>query len=301
MAKHRLKYRWLRIVLRILVCFVGLFIIACYVFDYFVQFRMSDDEWRTFFKENNVKGEIHYYTVNDRKIRYISAGEDSLPTLFFIHGSPSSSSIYKDYFKDSLYLHTFKMYAVDRPGYGSSGFGKPEISIQKQAAAIKPILDSLNKITHPLIIVGASYGTSVACRLVMDNPQLADGLVLVAPALAPGEEKVYWFTPAVENPLINWFIPRMFQSANTEKIHHKEQLTKMLPLWKNITIPVMYMQGAKDELVYTTNAAFAKKQLVNAPYLDIRFFPGRPHFIPFSERPTIRKKILQMLQLASKH
>lgn len=274
-----------------------LFIIGCLVFDHFIQFRMSDEQLLTFFSNNQIKGEVRYYHSHGRDLRYVSVGEDSLPALLFIHGSPSSISIYRDYFDDSVFIKKFKMYAVDRPGYGYSGLGNPEPSIQKQAAMIQPILTELNKIKRPVIIVASSYGTSVACRLVMDNPGLVDGLVLVAPSLAPGQEKTYWFTPIIENPFIRWFIPRMFRSANTEKIHHKNELMAMMPYWGNIHIPVMYMQGAKDQLVYTSNADFAKKQLVNASYLDIKLFPGRPHFIPFSERPTIRKKILLMLEL----
>ena len=292
--------RWLKLTLYIIIGFIVFFIAACFLFDQVVQFRMSDEELLSFFQQNKVKGEIRYYTAEGRTIRYVSVGNDSLPTLLFIHGAPGSLSIYRDYFNDSLFLHTFKMYAVDRPGYGNSGFGDPEPSIQKQAAIIHLILDSLNKVTHPVILVAASYGSSIACRLAMDYPQMVDGLVLVAPSFAPGEEKVYWFTSAVENPFINWFIPRMFQSANNEKIHHKEELTKMLPFWQNIRVPVIYMQGEKDELVYTTNAKFAKAHLTNTPYLDILFFKGRPHFIPFTERPTIRQKILQMVKMVKK-
>lgn len=300
MQKAKRNLRWLRITLRIIVGFIVFFIIACFVFDHFVQFRMSDNELLSFFAENHIRGEIRYYTSHDRKIRYVSIGDNGLPALFFIHGSPSSLSIYRDYYKDSLFLRTFKMYAVDRPGYGNSGFGEPEPSIEKQVEMIEPIIDSLNKIKHPLIIVAGSYGTSVACRLVMHHPNLVDGLVLIAPSLAPGEEKVYRFTNIVESPLLNWLIPRMFKSANTEKIHHREELVKMLPYWSKITIPVIYMQGEKDGLVYTSNAAFAKQYLINAPYLEIHFFKGKPHFIPFSERPYIREKILQMLQLTGK-
>jgi pimeloyl-ACP methyl ester carboxylesterase len=290
-------YRWFKISFRVFVTLVVLFILACFVFDHFVQFRMNDEELLSFFQQNKVKGEIRYYTKEGRKIRYISVGNDSLPTLLFIHGSPSSISFFKEYFKDSLFLKTFKMYAVDRPGYGFSGFGKAEPSIEKQAAIIRPILDNLNKVRHPVILVAASYGSSIACRMAMDYPQLVDGLVLIGPSLAPGEEKMYWFTPAIENPMLSWFIPRMFQSANTEKLHHQEGLASMLPLWQNIKVPVMYLQGSKDELIYTSNAVFAKKKLINAPCLDIHFFEGLPHFIEFRERPAIRKKILEMLAL----
>ena len=299
MKNKKVPARLLRISLRILVFSILFFILSSFVFDQFVQFRMSDKEIFSFFSQNKVQGEVRSYNKYGRKIRYLSVGDDSLPTLLFIHGSPSSTSFFMEYFKDSLFLHTFKMYAVDRPGYGSSGFGKPEPSIEKQADIIQPILEELNKVRHPVILVAASYGSSIACRLAMDNPQLVNGLILIGPSLAPGEEKTYWFTPVIENPLINWTIPRMFQSANTEKIHHREGLCEMLPLWKNIRVPVMYLQGAQDKLIYTSNAAFAKKQLINAPCLDIHFFEGLPHFIEFRERPAIRQKILEMLDLVN--
>ena len=276
---------------------IVVFIICCFLFDALVQLRMSDDELLNLLSSHGVKGEVKYFTSQGRNIRYISVGDDNLPTVLFIHGSPSSLSIYKDYYTDAAFLRSFHIYSIDRPGYGNSGYGKPLISLQQQAAIIKDMVDSINKIKRPFIIAAGSYGTSVACRFAMDYPQLLDGLVLTGPALGPGLEHTYWFTPAVESPLINWFIPRMFQSSNKEKITHKDELTKMLPYWKNIQVPVMYMQGEKDELIDTANASFAKAHLTNAPYLYIHFFKGKPHFIPISEHLFIRQKIFDMLKI----
>jgi pimeloyl-ACP methyl ester carboxylesterase len=300
MHSKKSKLRWLRILLRVIIIFVGSFIILCFLFDHYIELRTSDSRFKHFFTENHIPGEIKYYTINNRRIRYLSIGNDSLPALLFIHGSPSSSNLYTDYFKDSVFLKTFKIYAVDRPGYGFSGLGNPELSIEKQARMIKPILDSLNIIKKPVIIMAESYGTSVACRMVMDYPGLIDGLVLVGPSLAPGEEKTYWVTPLAEWPVFHWFVPRIFQSANTEKINHETELKKMLPLWPKINVPVIYLQGANDHLIYTSNAAFAKKQLVNAPYLRVSFFKNRPHFIARSERKAIRRNILDMLEMLNK-
>ncbi len=276
------------------------FIIFCLVVDQFVQYRLSDKELFTFFKKNNIPGAVHYYEADGRRMRYVSMGNDSLPTLLFIHGSPASLSIYTDYYKDTAFLHHFKMLAVDRPGYGYSGLGRPETSIQKQAAMIEPLLSQLQKAKRPVIIMAGSYGTSVACRLVMDFPSLVDGLVLVAPSVAPGEETIYTLSYAAANPAINWFIPRMIQSANAEKLSHEEELTKMVPYWKNIRIPVMYVQGEKDELIDTTNASFAKKHLTNAPFLSIQFVKDEPHFIAFSAQKLIKQKIFQMEALLQK-
>lgn len=287
--------KWLRITLKIIAGIIVFFIASCFVFDALVQFRMSDDELLELFSSHGVKGEVRYFSFGGRNIRYVSVGNDSLPAVVFIHGAPSSLSIYKDYFTDTSFLHHFHILAIDRPGYGYSGFGKPLTSIQEQAAAVKKMIENANVLKHPLILVAGSYGTSIASRLAMDNTQLADGMVLTGPSLGPGLEHVYWFTPLVENPLVNWFIPRMFQSANREKIMHKTELTKMLPYWKNIQIPVMYMQGEKDELIDTANASFAKEHLIKVPYLYIHFFKGKPHFIPFSEHDFIEQKIFEML------
>ncbi|MFT3702885.1 MAG: alpha/beta hydrolase [Agriterribacter sp.] len=287
-----------KITVRLTATLIILFITALLIADRFVQFRMSDKEYSDYFSKKGVTPHIGYYNTNDRTIRYASSGTDTSTTILFIHGAPSSLSYYRDYMTDSMLLQKASMYAVDRAGYGYSGLGKPEPSLEKQVKMIAPILDSLNKVHHPVIVVGASYGTSIACRLTMDYPQLVDGLVLIAPSLAPGEEKTYWFTPAIETPMLNWFIPRMLQSANTEKIHHREELTKMLPLWSNIKVPVIYLQGSKDELIYTTNAQFAKAHLTEAPYLDIEMIPGKGHLIAFSEKKQIEAAILHMLELA---
>lgn len=284
----------------VLVCLL-VFIITLLIADRFIQFRMDDTSYADFFAKQGLKADIHYYEVQDRKMRYASIGKDTSATLFFIHGAPSSLSYYNDYLSDTALLNRASMFAVDRAGYGYSGLGKAEPSIEKQVQLIVPVLDSLNKVHRPLVVVAASYGTSIACRLAMDYPELVDGLVLLAPSLAPGEEKVYWFTSVGESPLFNWFVPRMLQTANKEKIQHQEELKKMLPYWGNIRVPVIYMQGSDDGLIYTSNAAFAQSHLTNAPYLDIKMIPGRGHLIAFAEKEAITKSIVKMIDLAREH
>jgi pimeloyl-ACP methyl ester carboxylesterase len=291
MQKQKRKYRWFRRILRVLIVLTALLIIACFVFDYYYQFRKSDKELQKIFARRNINASIHYYTTHGRTLRYVSAGNDSLPTLLMLHGSPGSMSYYSGRYADSFIRNTFKVYSVDRPGYGYSGLGNPEPSIQLQSEMIRPILDSLNKAKHPIIILAGSYGASIACRLAMDYPGLVDGLVLTGPALGPGREAYFWFTPVVEHWSVRWFIPRIFRSANTEKVHHKEELEKMLPYWKNIRVPVVFLQGENDNIVDTSNAGFARQQLVNVPYLNIQFIKNREHRLAQFEWPAIRAGI----------
>ncbi|BAV04929.1 Lysophospholipase, alpha-beta hydrolase superfamily [Filimonas lacunae] len=265
------------------------------VFDRLVQFRMNDQEIQQWFAQKHVPVRIQYFQKQNREVRYISTGQDTSATVLFIHGAPSSSTYYREYLVDSLLLKEARMFAVDRPGYGYSGLAQPLTSIQQQAAIIRPILDSLQQLHHPVVLVAASYGTAIACRITMDYPKLVDGLVLLGPALAPYQEKTYWFTPMIEHWPFHWAIPRMLQTANAEKIAHPHELEKMLPLWQNIHVPVNYLQGAEDQLVYTTNAAFAREKLVNAPYLNVQLIPNRGHLIAFDEKERISNSILDML------
>jgi len=286
-----------RIILKTFIWTIVLLILFLFLFDRLVQFRMDDTELADYFHKLNIPAHIGYYKARGRDIRYIDAGNDdsTKPTLLFIHGAPSSLSYWRGYLSDSILCNKATIYALDRPGYGYSGLADPMPDIEAQAAVIRPILDSLHHAHHPIIVVGVSYGAPIACRLTMDYPQLVDGLVLTGPAIGPGLEHYFWFTHIIESPLIHWTIPRMLQSANQEKIHHKEELTKMLPLWPRIHVPVAYLQGANDELVLTSNADFARTHLTNVPSLDIQMIPGRGHLIAFAEKARIRKAILNML------
>ncbi|MDJ1501766.1 alpha/beta hydrolase [Xanthocytophaga agilis] len=263
--------------------------------DKLVQFRESNEDIYEYFSTKNLKPKIGHFKAEGRDIRYISIGEDTSATILFIHGAPSSLSYYKDYLSDSTLLHRAHMYAVDRPGYGYSGFGDPLTSIEKQAKIMATILDSLRRPNHPVVVVGTSYGTSVASRLTMDYPNLVDGLVLVGPSLAPGEEKIYDISYPMEIPPLKWMVPRTLVSANAEKLSHYQELKKMLPLWSNIKIPVAYIQGADDDLIYTSNAKFARKKLINVPSLDITLIANRGHLITFTEKEFIQKTIVKML------
>jgi pimeloyl-ACP methyl ester carboxylesterase len=284
-----------RIFIRFVLGVVIFSIVALLVGDKFVQFRMDDKDLIEWFEARHIQPHIGYYEARGRKVRYIGVGDNPEATILFIHGAPSSMSYWKAYLADSVLLSRATMYAVDRPGYGYSGLADPLPDISVQAGIIKLILDSLHRVHRPVIIVGVSYGAPIAARLTMDYPELVDGLIVMAPPLGPGREEYFWFTHAVESPLVHWVVPRMLQTANREKIYHKEELAKMLPLWGQIRVPVMYLQGQEDRLVDTSNASFARENLTNVPSLNIQMIPGRGHLIAFDEKDRIEKAIVSMI------
>ena len=286
--------------MRIFLILTGTFIIACLVFDHFVTFRRNDQELHDIFLRDRIDGVIGYYRTHDRLIRYATYGNDSLPTIVMLHGSPGSMSYYTRQYSDTLIRDHFRVITLDRPGYGYSGLGDPEPSLEIQADIVAGLIDTLGHSSKPIVISAGSYGVSVACRLAMDRPDLVDGLALTGPSLGPGLETMFWFTPAIETWPFRWFIPRIFRSANTEKLHHEAELRKMLPYWKNIRVPVSFLQGENDDIIDTTNAGFARTHLVNVPSLDIQFVKGREHRLAQFEWPLIRTKILEVYSAAAR-
>lgn len=271
-------------------------VLGLMVADRFIQYRSSDEEVLRYFASRSLPININYYEAAGRPMRYLSTGSDpGKPILFFIHGAPSSSNYYRRFLSDTNLRKAANLIAVDRPGYGYSGFGQPEPDMGKQAAMIVPILDSLNRSSRPVVLVAASYGTSIASRIAMDYPRLVDGLLLVAPSLAPGEEKTYYASYLLESPFFTWAQPRMLHSANVEKFSHKEQLEKMRNRWSEIQAPVIYIQGKNDDLIYPSNAVFAKKNITRTNYLSVRMLPNRGHLLVFKEEKRIKRAMYEMM------
>jgi pimeloyl-ACP methyl ester carboxylesterase len=253
---------------------------------------MRETELEDFFRNEQIRATVSHYENSKRTIYYATIGEDHLPALLFIHGAPASMTIYKKFFKDAELLKRFAIYAVDRPGYGVTA-GQVITSIKKQAEMIFPLAERIHRVHQPLIIVAGSYGASVACRLVMDHPGVAQALALIAPSLGPGLEGWVNRSRILENSFLKRFVSAETRSAAKEKLSHRQELNKMLPHWKKIKIPVLYMQSEKDSVVYPRNASFAKEQMTNTS-VRIHFFKGRKHDITTLHESPIGEKIVEL-------
>ena len=263
--------------------------------DSCLQFRMSKSEIDDHFKNSKNKGVLKQYTINNRTINYLIAGEPDKPLVVFVHGSPGSLSAFIDFMSDSLLLQKAMLISVDRPGFGASNFGHAEPSLQKQAAMLKPMLEEYKE-NRPIILVGHSLGGPLIARMAMDYPELIDGLVFVAASIDPDlEPNEMWFRAPLATPFLKWILPRSFRASNDEIYKLKPELENMLPTWKNITVPSTFVQGKEDSFVPYQNVDFAKRMLVNAP-LKIQLLEGVDHFIPWSHPQLIRQATLEMLE-----
>jgi pimeloyl-ACP methyl ester carboxylesterase len=276
----------------------ALFGFLIYSYD-FLELRLTDDTFIERLNDNpyGYTAEIHRTEVDGHPMRYIEIGDDNLPLIVFIHGAPSSSSFWETMLEDSILLKNAKLLAVDRPGYGYSNFGRPDTSIQHQAALIAAVIKTKRAQHDQIILHGSSYGGTVSARLAMDYPELVDGVLFQSASLAPGEEKTYLFTHLTASWPLNWLIPRTLHVANHEKLSHRSQLQKMVPLWNRIKSACMILHGTDDQLIYPVNAWFAKERLVNASFLEFKMLEGRKHDLLWNKRDLLIQSLLKLIKV----
>lgn len=261
--------------------------------DSCLQFRMSNSEIDTFFKDTNQPWKLNQYELEKSRINYLQVGNPNLPLVLFVHGSPGSLSAFIDFMKDTMLLQKANMISVDRPGFGASNFGYAEGSLKKQAALLKPILEK-HKNNRPIILVGHSLGGPVIARIAMDYPDLVDRLIIVAGSIDPDLEPNEWFRGPLATPFLKWAMPRSFRASNDEIYQLEPQLQEMLSDWTLIKAPTIVIQGAKDDLVHPGNAYFAKKMITQAP-VEVIIIDDMNHFVPWTHPHLIRDAILKSL------
>jgi pimeloyl-ACP methyl ester carboxylesterase len=279
---------------------IGLFILYFGVIIFFqifsgcMSFRLSQKEIDEHFKNQKIKPIQYQITVKNRIINYAAIGNDSLPTVIFVHGSPGSWSGWEGFFKDTVLLQKVKMVAVDRPGFGYSGLGIAVKTLTEQAAILKPIIEKYRKKNKQIILIGHSLGGPLIARMAMDYPQLIDNLIFVAASNSPELEPANWYRHIGDFILFRYLIPKSFRASNREILFVKPELKKMLPLWKNITQKTIIIQGDKDVLVPFENANFTKKMLINAD-VEIIIKKDMNHFVPWSNPELIKEAILKII------
>ncbi len=259
--------------------------------------RENDSKFQSLLNRNPLgyRSYVHYYKEAQRRLRYVEVGGDSLPLIVFIHGAPSSSAFWRNLLTDSALLRRARLLAVDRPGYGYSGYGRPETSVKEQARLIAQVLKEKRDTYKKIIIHGSSYGGTVAARLAMDYPYLVDGLLLQSASVEPGAEKTYDITYPTSHWLIEWLIPGSLKVANHEKLSHRQQLEYMRPLWHRITSPTIILQGDQDDLIYPSNATYAERQLTNADWVEKIIARGSAHNLLWTRRELLVASLLKLL------
>lgn len=260
-----------------------------------MQFRKSDAEVRDHFTESNVPVKIVYSQIEDRKIRYIKSGNNTDKLVVFIHGAPGSSQDYYHLLEDSTLLENCSMISVDRPGYGYSEFGRSEKSIKRQSFILTELIRKANSDYNKIVILGHSFGGPVAGIMGVANDSLIDKIILLAPAIDPEFEIVFWISYLVKWPPFRWFTPTAWRVASDEKFSHVKALRDIKNLWARIDTDLIHVHGTKDILVPYENVYFSSRN-IPSEFLEIQTLEGANHFLPWSHTELVKELILNSLK-----
>jgi len=271
----------------------GILLIAWLVFAQLaMKFRVADNEAKSKFSANGVALFTETMEADGIRLHYAKTGNDTLQTLFFVHGSPGSWMKFGKYLQDKDLLEKFRIVSVDRPGFGYSRFGTVR-SLQEQSRMISLLLSGLQN-GKPFYAIGHSYGGPLIVKLAMDNPGMFSGLVLLASSLDPAAEKPEKWRPVLFKTPFNYFVPGAWRPSNKELWYLKEELKALTPGFSTITCPVYILHGDQDRLVPVSNADYAKKMLVNAKSVTVTIIPGANHFVSDNNYELVKKVLLKL-------
>ena len=257
-----------------------------------MKFRISDEEAIKDFKKDGVALKTTTVKTSHGNVHYAKTGNDTLPTIIFVHGSPGSWDAFAQYMKDKDLLRKYRMIAIDRPGFGYSDFGEAR-HMEEQSAIISCLLKPWQN-HKPMYLVGHSLGGPMIIQLNADNPGLFEGLVLLAASVDPAEEKKESWRYILDAGVFSYFVPGAMRPSNTELKYFKKDVYALQDKFALVKCKVFIVHGTKDPFVPVGNATYAQKKLINAASVDLTLIPDANHFIPWTKYDMIKKVLLQL-------
>ena len=255
-------------------------------------FRISDDSARLLFSQRGQKIKTASIRINGKNVHYVMTGNDSLPTLAFIHGSPSSWTAFLDYMKDPELLRHYRIVSIDRPGFGHSNFGEA-MNMEDQSKQILPVFDAIHN-GKPVYLAGHSLGGPLLIKLAANAPQTFTGIMVIAGSVDPSLEPVEYWRYLMEKFPLRYFLPGSFRPSNTELLYFKKDVVALASDFEKIRCAVYFVHGDKDTWVPPGNVDYAVKKLIHASRIEKLILPGGTHFIPWTKRKEITMELIKM-------
>lgn len=227
-----------------------------------------------------------FLDANGVRLHYVERG--SGPPLVLLHGNGSMIQDFESSGLIDMAAKNYRVIVFDRPGFGHSS--RPRNVVWTPKAQAELINSALNQLgVSNAIILGHSWGASVAIALALQHPELVRGLILASgyyyPTFRPGLAVIS--TPAIPilgdilrltlSPLISRLIwplaiatifgprpaPKKFEGFPKEMAIRASQIRAsaaesalMIPdafhfgdLYRNLKMPIVIIAGDKDRIV----------------------------------------------------
>lgn len=272
---------------------IFLAIIAFCILQSCLQMRTKDKIAQKEFQQKGIAVSFSSIKENNKTIHYVKVGNDTFPTLFFVHGSPGSWTAYKKYMMDEELLKYFRIISIDRPGFGYSNF-KHALHLYEQTPIIYRVVNKeQNK--KQMHLVGHSIGGPVIVKMAQEHPFDYTSLTVLAGSISPlHEPKEHWRKLAAHFPF-KYFLPGAFRPSNKEIVAFKHDLYNLDTNYIVLKMPVMFIHGDKDPRVTVKNVNYGLNKLSFNPNAQSIIIPGANHFIPWQHYAEIKNHLLTLV------
>jgi pimeloyl-ACP methyl ester carboxylesterase len=245
----------------------------------------------------------HYINIKNTRVRYVEAGAG--PDVVLIHGNAGSVDDF-DFQSLGQLCRTHRVIAVDRPGHGKSDRPKgSDATLQYQRDLLHETLSRLG-VTRP-VLVGHSWGGSLALAYAVAYPKELSAIVLLAPAAYADGGPDQFMRAVLKTPVIGdvsltvgrvllgehllkkelrkAFYPdtvpdEYLRHASSSWLGHKQmrailedeygldkELEKISKHYSEISIPVVIVTGDHDKVLSAEHNAFRLKTTISRSQL----------------------------------
>lgn len=277
-----------------------------------------------------------FLQIDGVRLHYMEVGEG--PVLVLLHGN---GSMIEDFTSSGLVAKAARDHQVivfDRPGYGHSTRPRGRIwDAEAQADLIRAALDRIG--VSEAVVLGHSWGASVAVALALKHPQMVRSLVLVSGyyyptsrldmlllagpavpgvgtvlrhAITPGASRLLW--PALMRKIFGPRpVPAKFDGFPREMAVRPSQLRAsasesalLIPIataasscYSRLKMPVVIVAGSKDRLI--DPVAQSGRLHADLPHSTYHPIRGGGHMVHQTDTEAILRAIAEASEAAARH
>jgi pimeloyl-ACP methyl ester carboxylesterase len=263
-----------------------------------------------------------YLEIEKTKLHLIQGGTGQ-QTVVLLHGNEGDIQDF-EYGLAELLSKSYRVIGLDRPGHGKSGRpGSKAASVEYQALMLHKTLQSLG--VNNAILLGHSWGASLALCYALKYPAETAGLVLLAPAAFPGAdpnplsqavvktpllggltltlgktlmgdkrlrhnlERAFYPQPVPENYLrmatSNWLGRKRLRAYLEDEWSLNASLRRMSKHYGELRMPVVIVTGDQDQIVSPKENAYRLKERI--PQAQLVELKGVGHEIPLTRPDSV--------------
>lgn len=241
--------------------------------------RLAFSKEKEVFEQNGIPIEANRYSTKSGDVFYVKVGDDDLPSLLLIHGSPGDWTAWKQLIFSTNLLDNYRLIIPDRPAYHSTtAMGG---NLQLQSSAFSHLME---KECKPCIVAGHSYGGALALQLSVDYTDQVLAVVSIAGTISAASQKPKWYNTLANISWIQNFLSDGFIASNQEMLSLSTDLNAIEDSLKEVDLPFYLLQGGKDSLVDPASPFYILSQCDN---VTLVYYPDWNHFVIWNDMDGI--------------